>query len=96
MNMMFVDHCFVKTMLFVSAKSTPLTINGKEASVIAAYVVSDGIDRCRVGFLPRHLLKHWERYDGVLAQIVDERRTTEPDDNDSPTKRSRTATQGES
>jgi hypothetical protein len=33
--------------------------------------VSDGIDRCRIGFLKRHLLKHWKRYDGVLAQVIE-------------------------
>ena len=31
----------------------------------------DGIDRCRVGFLPRHLLKHKTAYNGKLAQIVE-------------------------
>ena len=31
----------------------------------------DGIDRCRVGFLPRHLLKHQAAYNGKLAQIVE-------------------------
>jgi hypothetical protein len=34
-------------------------------------VVVDGIDRCRVGFLQRHLVKHWKQYDGVLAQVID-------------------------
>ena len=32
---------------------------------------TDGIDRCRVGFLRRHLLKHKKDYDGKLAQIVE-------------------------
>ena len=41
----------------------------KEESAIAAYHVSDGIGRCRVGFLQCHLVKHcWKQYDGVLAQ----------------------------
>jgi hypothetical protein len=31
----------------------------------------DGIDSCRVGFLPRHLLKHSSKYDGILAQITE-------------------------
>ena len=31
----------------------------------------DGIDRCRVGFLPCHLLKHQAAYNGKLAQIVE-------------------------
>jgi hypothetical protein len=37
----------------------------------AVYHVWDGIDSCRVGFLKHHFLKHWKRYDGVLAQIID-------------------------
>ena len=45
--------------------------DGKEESAIAAFLVSDGIDRCRVGFLQRHLVKHSKQYDGVLAQITE-------------------------
>jgi hypothetical protein len=44
---------------------------GKEESALAAYWISDGIDRCRVGFLPRHLLKDWQVYNGRIAQVVD-------------------------
>jgi hypothetical protein len=48
-------------------------VNGKgiEETAIAAHWVSDGIDRCRVGFLQRHLIKHCQHYDGVLAQITE-------------------------
>jgi hypothetical protein len=48
-------------------------VNGKgvEETAIAANWVSDGIDRCRVGFLQRHLIKHCRRYDGALAQITE-------------------------
>ncbi len=28
------------------------------------------MDRCRVGFLPRHLVKHATSYDGSLAQVT--------------------------
>ena len=31
----------------------------------------DGIDQCRVGFLPCHLLKQQAAYNGKLAQIVE-------------------------
>jgi hypothetical protein len=44
---------------------------GKEESALAAYWISDGIDRCHVGFLPRHLLKDWQVYNGRIAQVVD-------------------------
>ena len=28
------------------------------------------MDRCRVGFLQRHMVAHASRYDGVLAQVT--------------------------
>ena len=43
---------------------------GNEESALAVYWISDGIDRCRVGFLPRHLVKQWQQYDGRIAQVV--------------------------
>ena len=43
----------------------------KEESALATYWISDGIDRCRVGFLLRHLLKQCQEYDGRIAQVVD-------------------------
>ena len=48
-------------------------VNGKgiEETAIAAHWVPDGIDRCRVGFLGRHLIKHCQHYDGALAQITE-------------------------
>ena len=49
---------------------------------IEAVWVTDGIDRCRVGFLPRHLVKHHKQYEGKLAQVVDIYK-----DSDSPTKK---------
>jgi hypothetical protein len=35
----------------VRFRKVQIIVNGKEDSAIAAYHVSDGIDRCRVGFL---------------------------------------------
>jgi hypothetical protein len=55
---------------------------GNEESALAVYWISDGIDRCRVGFLPRHLLKQWQQYDGRIAQVVELYRGS-----DSPTKK---------
>ncbi len=37
---------------------------------IAAVWVTDGIDRCCVGFLKRHMVRHAARYDGALAQVT--------------------------
>jgi hypothetical protein len=42
----------------VRLRKVQVIVDGKEESAVAVFVVSDGIDRCRVGFLPRHLLKH--------------------------------------
>ena len=53
-----------------------------EETAIEAVWVSDGIDWCRVGFLPRHCVKHYKTYEGKLGQVVDMYR-----DSDSPTKR---------
>ena len=44
---------------------------GKEETAIAAYWVTDGIDRCRVGFLPRDCVKHKLDFDGKLAQVTE-------------------------
>ncbi len=41
---------------------------GRKETVIAAIWVTDGMDRCRVGFLPRHMVTHAAHYDGLLAQ----------------------------
>ena len=35
------------------------------------YWVTNGIDACRIGFLPRHMNHHAVRYDGVLGQITE-------------------------
>jgi hypothetical protein len=48
-----------------------LNAEGREESAIAAYLVSDGIDQCRVGFLQRHLVRHAKSFDGVLAQVTE-------------------------
>ena len=45
--------------------------NGKEQEAVAVYTVSDGLDRCRVGFLPKHYLKNASHYDGRVAQVTD-------------------------
>jgi hypothetical protein len=37
---------------------------------VTADWVTDGIDRCRIGFLPRHMVKHAACYDGALVQLT--------------------------
>jgi hypothetical protein len=48
-----------------------LNDDGEEESALAAYWILDGINRCCIGFLQRHLVKHREEYDGRIAQIVE-------------------------
>jgi hypothetical protein len=48
-----------------------LKSNGHEETAIAAYLVSDGINQCRVGFLQRHFVAHVKSFDGVLAQVTE-------------------------
>ena len=42
-----------------------------EATAIAVYIVSSGVDTCRVGFLRRHLLKYKDEYDARPAQVTE-------------------------
>jgi hypothetical protein len=47
-----------------------LMVAGKEETAIAAIRATNGVNRCRVGFVPRHMVKHTARYDGALAQVT--------------------------
>jgi hypothetical protein len=47
-----------------------LMVEGKEEMVSTAIWVTDGVDRCRVGFLPCHMVKHAAGYHGALAQVI--------------------------
>jgi hypothetical protein len=38
---------------------------------MAAFWVTDGIDRCRVGFLPRHHVRRRVEFEGQLVQVTD-------------------------
>ena len=43
-----------------------IEVDGHEETAIACIWVTNGIDRCRVGFLKRHMLKHAWRFDGAV------------------------------
>ncbi len=45
--------------------------SGREETVIAAYLASDGIDPCRVRFLQRHFVPHTRSFDGVLVRVTE-------------------------
>jgi len=51
-------------------KEQILVDDGQEETAIACYWVTDGIDRCRVGFLKRYMVKHAGRFDGALVQVT--------------------------
>ena len=53
----------------VHLRKIQLMVEGKEETAIVAIWVMDGIDRCRVGFVPRHLVRHAAQYNGALAQV---------------------------
>ena len=61
----------VKVDLLVRIRKIQILLAGREESAMAVYWVSDGIDRCHIGFLPRHTIKHAPKYDGHLAQIIE-------------------------
>ena len=69
--------------LVVHFRKVQLLIEGKEESAIAAFWVSDGVDRCRVGYLPKFHVVHWKSLEGTLAQITE----IYTEGSDSPTKR---------
>ena len=61
----------VKEDVVVRFRKVQVVVKGRgEETAIAVYWVTEGIDRCRVGFLPKHLVMHAGRYDGVLAQVI--------------------------
>ena len=44
---------------------------GQEETAIAAFYVTDKIDQCHVGFLPRHFVPYAPSCDGVLVQVTE-------------------------
>jgi hypothetical protein len=48
-----------------------VTDDGREETGVTAFWVSDGINNCRVGYLPRHFIKNADKFDGKLAQITE-------------------------
>ena len=66
----------------VRLRRVQVVIDGREETAIAAHWITEGIERCRVGFLGKHTVKHWKRYDGKVAQVTEIYK-----DHESPTKR---------
>ncbi len=48
-----------------------IIVDGKIETVVSAYWVTDSVERCRVGFLPRFLVtKNADKVNGLLAQVT--------------------------
>ena len=81
------EHCICGEVVIedvvLHLRKVQVQMNQQEQSVIAAFWVSDGIDRCRVGYLPKAYVKNWKQYDGALVQVVE----VYSGDSDSPMKR---------
>jgi hypothetical protein len=54
----------------VCLRNVQILVEGKEETAIAAIWINDGIDHSRVGFLPRHMVKHAARYNGAVVQCT--------------------------
>ena len=54
----------------VRLQKVQVLVDGKEETAIAVYWITGGTERCRVGFLQRHMVKHAAQYDGALAQVT--------------------------
>ncbi len=54
----------------VHLRKVQVVVDGREETAIAAAWVTDGIDRCRVGFLKHHMVHHAACFDGVLVQVT--------------------------
>ncbi len=60
----------LKEDVVVRLRTVQLMVDGKEEKAIEVVWVTEGMDRCRVGFLPRHMVRHAARYNRVLAQVT--------------------------
>jgi hypothetical protein len=54
----------------VCLRKVQIQVEGRDETAIAAYWVTDGVDCCRIGFLPCHMVRHPTRYHGALSQVT--------------------------
>ena len=54
----------------VCIQSEQMMIEGVEQAVMSVFWVMDGVDHCRVSYLPKHFLHHKPAYDEKLTQIT--------------------------
>ena len=48
----------------VRLREVQIIVKGKEETTLAVNWETDGVNHCHVGFLPRHMVKYKEAYDG--------------------------------
>ena len=75
--------CVLEDDTLIRLRKCQVYINGHEQSAVGVYWVSDGVDRCLVGFLHRHQVKHLNKLEGALCQVTE----VYSDNSDSPMKR---------
>ena len=47
-------------------------VEGEIETAVSVYWVTDSVERCRVGFLPRFMVvKHANKVNGLLAQVTE-------------------------
>ena len=68
----------------VRLRKVQIEAGGGEETAIAVVWVTDGMNRCREGFLQCHMVAHAAHFDGVLAQIT---RVLSADDRDTAERR---------
>ena len=74
--------CVLEEDSLIQLQKHQVYINGHEQSAVGVYWVSDGMDRCLVGYLHRHQVKHLNKLEGALCQVTE----VYSDNSDSPTK----------
>jgi hypothetical protein len=60
----------LKEDIVIRLRTVQLVVGGKEEKAIEVVWVTEGMDCCRVGFLPCHMVRHAACYNGALAQVT--------------------------
>jgi hypothetical protein len=58
----------LKQDVVVCLRTVQLVVDRKEEKAIEVVWVTNGMDRCHAGFLPRHMVRHAACYNGALVQ----------------------------
>ena len=74
--------CVLEEDTLIRLQKRQVYINGHEQSAVGVYWVSDDVDRCLVGFLHCHQVKHLNKLEGALCQVTE----VYSDNSDSPMK----------